>query len=607
MTGETENQQQEAQAHSRRSLLQTLGVAATGVGGITASAETVRADAEFDLEIRSVPDEIVAGKRSNQPLEVYVKNRGDETDTQTVRVNIGRERKSVTLGPGDDQTLNFNLRPRRTRTGDQRVDVSCRDDEERTRVRILEPAQHEIEIGEVDDRIVAGREFTFVIEVKNVGEASERKEVEWKVEEKGSFGGLVADGDTGASPPGGETQKISRTVETKESGSNELLIQAGNEDDAGTKTVEQIPPQDPAFEVTIGDDISEINEGEEMTVPVDLFNTGDFEGTKPVTLMLGDQELATQEVTIDQRSSTRTSFTAAVPYEMAGQQKLTVSSESNETTKTVEVGETPQFEVDLLEHNSPIPQDFSFEFEVEVTNVAGVNGQDSVSVTVGDLGSDSQSFELESGASNTVTLSVGVGDAAFDTYEATVATASPATATEGMRTTTEVEVAEVPFIEVSNVSTNAPVQAGSDLEVTAVFRNTGSAPGNQEVQAVLPDVGEASADIELEVDEETEETLVIGTEAGDSGEHDLQVGSESTTTTQTLEIGEAPEETEQGEPTQTSTETEDGGDNDDDDDSGGVVTEEDGNNAPGFGIGTAVSSLGGAAYLLKRRLNDDEE
>jgi hypothetical protein len=609
MTGENENRQQETRGRSRRSLLQTLGVTAVGVGGVTAGAETVRAEADFDLEILSVPDEIVAGRPSNQPLVVRVTNRGDETDTQTIKVNIGLARQDVTLNAGQSATLNFTLSPRRTRTGDERLDVECEDDVERTRVQILEPAEHEIEIGEVDDRIVAGREFTFEIEITNTGEASASKEVEWSVEEKGSFGGLVAEGDLQASPQGGQTQTATRTVETKESGNKELIIQAGGEDDAGSKTVQQIEPQDPAFEVSIlADNIGEPKEGQELTVPVELFNTGDFEGTKAVTVSLAGETLLTQEITLGRRSTTETNFTIPVPFETAGQQELTVSSEDGGATEVIEVIERPQFEVELLEHNSPIPQEFAFEFEVQVTNVSGVNGQDNVSVTVGDLGSDSQSLELESGASDTATLSVNAGQAEFGTYQATIESAPEVMATDGMRTTTEVEVAEVPFFQINNVSTNAPVQAGADLEVTVTVTNTGSDSGTEEIQAAVPEVGESASSFELAIDEQADETLVIGTEAGDAGEYELTVGGESTSTTQTITIQEAPD---QSTPTATPSGDGDsggGGDGGDSGDGGGDSVENtDGNNAPGFGLGTAVTSLGGAAYLLKRRLDDNEE
>jgi uncharacterized membrane protein len=604
MTGENEDRRQETRGRSRRNLLQTLGGTVVGVGGVTAGVETVRAEPDFDLEIVSVPDQIVAGQPSNQPLVVRATNRGDETDTQTIRVNIGLARRDVTLNPGQSTTLNFTLSPRRTRTGDERLDVESEDDVERTRVEILEPAKHEIQIGPVDDRIVAGRRFTFAIEVTNTGEASESKEVEWSVEEKGSFGGLVAEGDLRASPGGGQTQTITRTVETKESGDKELIIQAGGEDDAGTKTVQQIAPQDPAFEVTVlADNIGGPKEGQELTVPVELFNSGDSEGTKEVTVSLGGETLATQELTLNRRSTTGTNFTIPVPFETAGQQKLIVSSENGGDTEVIEVIERPQFEVELLEHNSPIPQEFAFEFEVQVTNVSGVNGQDDVSVTVGDLGSDSQSLELESGASDTATLSVNAGQAEFDTYEATIASAPEVMAADGMRTTTEVEVAEVPFFQINNVSTNAPVPAGTDLEVTVAVTNTGSDAGIEEMRAAVPEVGESSSGFELAIDEQVEETFVIRTAAGDSGEYELAVSTESAVTTQTITIEEAPDQS-------TPTSTPGGGNGGSDNGGNGgdnSVENTDGNNAPGFGLGTAVTSLGGAAYLLKRRLGDDDE
>jgi PGF-CTERM protein len=605
MTGENENGHQETKARSRRSLLQTLGVTAVGVGGLTTGAETVRAEADFNLEIQSVPDQVVAGQSSTEPLVVYVENNGDEADTQTIRVNIGLARRDVTLDAGQSTTVNFTLSPRGSLSGDQRLDVECEDDVERTRIRILEPAEHEIEIGEVDDRIVAGRKFSFDIEVTNVGEATETKEVEWSVEEKGSFGGLVASGDIQAGPQGGKTQTITRTVEAKETGNKELIIQAGGTDDAGSKTVQQIEPQDPAFEVSIlTDGLGEPREGEELTVPVELFNTGDFEGTKEVTVSLGEQTLLTQELTLGRRSTSETNFTIPVPFKTAGQQNLTVSTESGGATKVIEVIERPRFEVELLEHNSPIPQEFAFEFQVQVTNASGVNGQDEVSVTVGELGSDSQSLELESGASDTVTLSVNAGQAEFGTYNATIQSAPEVMATDGMRSTTEVEVAEVPFFQINSVSTNAPVQAGADLEVTVAVTNTGSDTGTEEIQAAVPEVSESASSIELAIDEQAEETLVIGTAAGDAGEYELSVSGASTSTTQTITIQEAPQ---QSTPTPTPSSDGNGGNGGGGGGGDSVETAQDGNNAPGFGVGTALTSLGGAAYLLKRRLGDDEE
>ena len=627
MTGETARRAHET-IRSRRELLQQLGVAAVGAGAVTAAGSgTARAASEFDVEIveNSYPEEMVAGEA--ETITARITNTGDRKDSQVIRVNFGVDQEPVELPPDESTTVDLTIDTSERDAGNNLVEVSSDDDEDGVRVDMLTPPYVVVEVVGTNEPVVEGRDIEVTFDTHNTGEADtgmvesppgdpedddypiveDKGLLVWKAEEKGTFTRTIVDEEFESISVAGEstsTQSIS--FETEAKGERTIVVTIAGADETDSVEVQVVEELPPTFEVEIGE-IGDGKEGEDLEVTVDVTNVGHSEGTKEVTLDLGRAGSTTVEVTAGEAETVTETVNVPTVHGSAGENALTVRTENDEVSETVELAENAFFEVDLVSHNSPIPQEFAFEFEVGVTNSGGVAGQGTVEAVVQEIipeddeetepqqiGSASANVELDSGASTTVDLAADVGTAEFDTYEAVI--------DSGDQTVTqEVEVAETGYIDVSDVTLNTPVAAGEDVEVTTTLTNVGNASTTETLSVSLGDVAEQSSEIVLDVDESTEESFTFGTAGGDAGEHTLRVATESASTTQQITINEA-----QSDDGSEDGDGDGGGDGNGDGDDNSAVEESD-DSAPGFGVGTAIASLGGAGYLLKRRLTDDDE
>ena len=602
MTGETARRAHET-TRSRRELLQQLGVAAVGAGAVTAAGSGIaRAASEFDVEITDYPEEMVAGQ--TETITARITNTGDREDSQVIGVNFGVDRERVELAPDESTTVTLTIETSERDAGNNLVEVSSDDDEDGVRIDMLTPPYLVVEVVGTNGPVVEGRDVEVTFEVHNTGEADGSTTLEWVAEEKGTFSRTVAEDETGVSVSGESTSTQTISFETEPKGKRVIVVNITNADEPDSVEVQVVEELPPTFEVEIVE-IGDGKEGEDLEVTVDVTNVGHSGGTKEVTLDLGRAGSTTVEVTAGEAETVTETVNVPTVHGSAGENTLTVRTEDDEVSETVELAENAFFEVDLVSHNSPIPQEFAFEFEVGVTNSGGVAGQGTVEAIVQEIlpeddeetepqqiGSASANVELDSGASTTVDLAADVGTAEFDTYEAVI--------DSGDQTVTqEVEVAETGYIDVSDVTLNTPVAAGEDIEVTTTLTNVGSASTTETLSVSVGDAAEQSSEVVLDVDESTEESFTLGTAGGDAGEHTLRVATESASTTQQITINEAQSDDGSGD-------GDGGGDGDGDGDNNSAVEESD-DSAPGFGVGTAIASLGGAGYLLKRRLTDDDE
>lgn len=600
MTGETASRQEIGESQSRREVLQKLGVTAVSAGAVTvAGAGTARAQSNFEVTITEFPEEMVAGE--SEQIRVRVENTGDSDGSQFVRANFGADRKRVELGAGESTTIELTIDTSTRDAGNNLVEVTSRDDDDGVRVEMLTPPYLVVTVVETNGPVVEGRDIEVTYEVENTGEADGSTTLVRTAEEKGTFGRTIEEDETGVSVSGESTSTQTFTVESEARGRRIVSVTIAGANEQDSVEVEVIEERPPTYEVDIVE-IGEAREGEELDVTIDVTNVGHSEGTKEVTLDLGSAGSTSTEVTAGEAQTVTETVSIPTEHGSAGENTLTVRTENDEVTETVELAENAFFEVDLLEHNSPIPQEFDFAFQVEVTNNGGVAGERTVSVDVTEtasgeddeqiqsIGSDSTSVELESGESTTVTLTVGVGSAEFDTYQATIDSGDE-------RVTQEVEVAETGFVEITDVTDNAPVEAGQEIEVTTTLTNVGSASATESFSLTLGEVAEEESTVVLGVEESAEESFSFATGEDDVGTHTLQLATDSASTTQEITIEQA--------------QSEDGSDDNGDGDGGGnndnSAVEESDDSAPGFGVGTALASLGGAGYLLKRRLIDDDE
>lgn len=134
---------------------------------------------------------------------------------------------------------------------------------------------------------------------------------------------------------------------------------------------------------------------------------------------------------------------------------------------------------------------------------------------------------------------------------------------------------------ITSVDTNSPLAIGSPLEVAVVIENTGDFAGQSDITFRFDDAVIETYEIELDPGGRQLFTFSHDTTGIGEGEYPFEVITDDVEQTHPIEVQElAPT------PTPTPTPPDD---------------------SPGFGVAATLTGLGGAAYLLKRRLEADDE
>jgi hypothetical protein len=95
-----------------------------------------------------------------------------------------------------------------------------------------------------------------------------------------------------------------------------------------------------------------------------------------------------------------------------------------------------------------------------------------------------------------------------------------------------------PEFAVSIAGTNDPVEAGSDLAVTADVENIGDAEGTQSVALSVAGLGTDSVELTLGPGDSAQETLTVGTAEGDNGQYTAEVTTANDSDTTTVDVSE---------------------------------------------------------------------
>lgn len=236
-----------------------------------------------------------------------------------------------------------------------------------------------------------------------------------------------------------------------------------------------------AFDVSIGDVNDPVVEGETLTIPARITNTGGIAGTGSLEFFVdGNQACSYQESLDPDQSATRScDYATSVGDEPSV--GITVETSDNSDSYTASVDPAPDdayFDISIDDVNDPVVEGETLQAEVSVTNTGDKTGTQTIrfeadgaqvnseSITVDGDGIKSRtlSYATESGDSPSVSLVISSdGNGSSDSYDASVS---------------ESETGEFFSVE---ISTNEPVTVGNSLEVDITVSNTGDAAGTQTV------------------------------------------------------------------------------------------------------------------------------
>jgi hypothetical protein len=273
----------------------------------------------------------------------------------------------------------------------------------------LDAATFDIVRIDTNSPIEAGERFVATVTVTNGGDLRDTKYVTLSVPGVGST-------TTTIQLAGGASTTVELALSTSVGDAGDYTVAVETPDDSDSTSVTIVAQPDPAqFDITLIDTNSPIKESETLTVAITVTNVGDLADTKDVTLSVPGVGTTTQSVQLDSGASTTVELTLSTSVGDASDYTVAVKTpdDSNSTSVTIVAQPDPaQFDITLIDTNSPIKESETLTVAITVTNVGDLADTKDVTLSVPGVGTTTQSVQLAGGASTTVELDLptSVGD-----------------------------------------------------------------------------------------------------------------------------------------------------------------------------------------------------
>jgi len=564
----------------RRGILITIGSVSVA-SQIPINSRATRGN--FSVSIEEYPEEVVAG--DSITFIVLLTNNGDRSDSTDVQFEndpIGGE--SVTLEPGQSKLVELTTATNVRDGGDSELFTVVVDgDDDGQRVRLLDPANFQVNITGIPDRIPTGQTRNLIVTITNEGEADASKTVTMRAEPAGPFHSGQEEREQSVSLGGGDSQELTYELDSEWFGEGEMIVNIITEDNVDSAKIQLVPAKPATYSVGISS-VEASAEGDPVITQVVLKNIGDEPGESTIRVKL-DGGSATDFI-IDIAPGKQTTESVEIPtvYGDSGTRTLTVESEYESVSDQFELQESPFFEVSIEDMNTPIPNGFPLQLQIKIENVSSITGKQEIVVSTDDTQISTQNMELEGGQPET--LPIEIDTSSYDVSDGITISSR----FDSVEITPEVE--DVAFFEIQDV-TVGDASAGGRLPVDVSVKNRGAVDGTQTVVAEIDGVASTEQEISLETDGGNDLQLEVPTSEDDAGENILLVSTDNDRVTSDFTLGEADD-------TGGSNNSDDG----EDSNSNGDSTENDADdqNASGFGMGSAVAAVTTLTYVLKNRV-----
>lgn len=220
-----------------------------------------------------------------------------------------------------------------------------------------------------------------------------------------------------------------------------------------------------SFDVTLLETNSPVSVGETLTAEVSIENTGDQAGDRTVTLETGTTVRDTTAVALEARESTTVTLSWTTDQADAGLLNVTVATDNDAAATDVTVIDASEFDVTLLETNSPVTVGETLTVDATIQNTGDQAAVQEVVLSTHDRTVATTEVALDPGQSRTVTLSWATGDGDAGTNRANVSAGSVFDTTS---VTIRENTAGISFDnqQVADVSTQAVVVGTASLPST---------------------------------------------------------------------------------------------------------------------------------------------
>jgi len=291
----------------------------------------------------------------------------------------------------------------------------------------------------------------------------------------------------------GDTIQVTLTWNTGvgDAGNYEVSVESESPPPEGVDTsditVEQ-PPTAPAFPVTAQGTNSPVTVGGTLTMTALVENSGDQVATQQVSLSVGGQQRDATDVTLGNGQSTEVTLAWETGSGDAGSYEAVVASETDQDSTDVTVeddsgGTDPEIPLDVSIDwtNGPITAGEPLCLDCTATNTGDTAGVGTVAVGLGSQAERKKKTKLaldpgQSGSAHFTVEQDSYREGNDAAYEKKL-WADTGTS----RAETTVSVSEPPHLAVEVQSTNAPVEAGEKIKLTATVENTGGQTGHETV------------------------------------------------------------------------------------------------------------------------------
>ncbi|WP_254861457.1 CARDB domain-containing protein [Halovivax gelatinilyticus] len=439
----------------------------------------------FDVDFVHKNDPVTAGDELK--ATVLVTNTGDEADTQDIRLEIGGEQVDVAtgveLGPGEREKVVLTWATTEDDIGGHTVTAHSDDDTVSQDIEVVErpvdEAFFDVEIVEKNDPINATETLYVTAEITNTGDATDTQDIRLQI------GGIEVDRVADVTLEPGESTTVELTWQSDEHDVGKHLVKVLSDDDYDWQKIDVLEPvPDPDevsdFRFVDVDKPTEINTTETFEATVTIENVGDAEGTETISLQINGETVDSAEITLGPGETGTVTLTWAGTDEPGTYTVGILIGDQEVHTQDLVVVEEPEpvteFEFVDVDKPTEINTTETFNATVSVQNVGDTEGTANVSLTINGEVVDTQQITLGAGETGDVTLT-WAGTDEPGTYQVGILIDGEEVHTQDLVVVEEPEpVSEFEFVEVDKpteinttetFTANVSVQNVGDTEGTA--------------------------------------------------------------------------------------------------------------------------------------------
>jgi len=539
----------------RRNITETLAVGrsteptaqvptnADDAGNVTVTVDTGDRTASTTVEVERPPDFAVTALSLNETsvnateavaVTATVTNRGEQNGTQSLTFRAGapdvgaadRETfndSALELDAGESESRSVTLRTDSDDVGTQIVTAATDDDTNSSVLSVAAGATFAVNVIESESNldVVAGENATIVAEIENTGGSAGTRTV--NVTRDGDEltvlrdGSPLSDGTLTLAP--GEITDITAENATETNREDDFNLTVNATDDSETEPVNVTAADDASFDVTIDDINSSVDEplpGNTTNISVDatVENLGDQDGTQTIEFRVDGEERATiSDLELDASGSDEQTVDVPVQPGETPTVDLTVASENDTATETVEVNATAAFDVEIVERSNRSQTTTAKPFAptINVTNVGGQDGDGELRVRFNgtletNVSVDGLAPGVEREIANDTNIALNVLSEGLRVVEAGIV--NNGTGATDDTATRKVPVGEAPNFTVESVGlSESSVPQNEEVTVDARINNTGDAAGTNRTVTIDFDGREIDASVIDELDPGNTTTL----------------------------------------------------------------------------------------------------